>query len=158
MTNNTYNSRHPIARTACCALIVALLASAAASNAAEYYRWKDEAGVVHMSDKRPDDRTVETIKPRAQVPRTLAEQAEAAEAAAAEQQALEDELANAPAAVDENASKELRCQQERERLGILKANSVVHMQDANGNLKKLTEAQIQQEIAVTQKAIDALCK
>lgn len=137
---------------------VALWLSSATPALADYYRWTDENGVVHMTDKRPEEVDVEVIKPKAPIPRTFEQQAADAAAAEAEALAEAEAEANAPQAVDPNAPKDLRCQQERERLGILQNNSVVHMQDANGNLKKLSESEIQQEIAVTQKAIDALCK
>lgn len=161
MTNKTKNIRHPLMQLTAAAMCIAAFTGSMVVSAAEMYRWTDENGVIHMSDKRPENREVEVLKPRAPTPRTFKQQAEAKEAKLEAEKAAEEEAAekaaNAPLAIDPNASKELRCQQERERLSILNNNSVVHMQDANGNLKTLTSSEIQQEIAVTQKAIDALC-
>lgn len=144
------------------ALITTWLAGAATgAAAAEYYRWTDANGVVHMSDKRPETAEVEVLKPKPPTPQTFAQQeAKRVEAQArveAQEQAEAEAEANAPLAVDPSAPRELRCQQERERLSILSENEVVHMQDANGNLKTLNNSEIQREIAVTEKAIAALC-
>ncbi len=160
MTHKSNNNRHPVKRSACAALGIFLCVTCGSVAAAEYYRWIDENGVVHMTDKRPEDIQVEVVKPRKPVPRTLQQQADdeaQAELEAAEAEAAAEEAPEAPITVDPNAPRDLRCQQEKERLGILQSNSVVHMQDANGNLKTLNEGEIQREIAVTQKAIDALC-
>lgn len=161
MTTTNKTLRHPAK------LLLAVGALCAASlslsvDAAEIYRWTDANGVVHMSDKRPATATeVEVIEPRAPVPRTFAQQAAVEEKAKADSEEAEraelEAQANTPPAAEPKASPELRCQQERERLSILQENEVVHMQDANGNLKTLTNAEIQQEIAVTEKAIAALC-
>jgi len=167
MTNNTYKFRPLMAfftSPAPCQLLLvgALSLTCTSALAAEYYRWTDEKGVVHMTDKRPEDRAdIEVVKPPPPVPKPLKQQAkEAEEVADAEAEALAEEEAlekAAPIDVDINAPRELRCQQEKERLSILKSNSVVHMQDANGNLKTLSDTQVQKEIALTQKAIAALC-
>lgn len=159
MTNKRKNA---VLSCLAAALVSAWLAGAATgASAAEYYRWTDANGVVHMSDKRPETAEVEVLKPKPPTPRTFAQQEaklqQEQENAEAQRQAEAEAEANAPAAVDPSAPRELRCQQERERLSILSENEVVHMQDANGNLKTLDNSEIQREIAVTEKAIAALC-
>lgn len=159
----TANQAHKTLKNAALAYTALVLCSTATlCHAADYYRWTDERGVVHMTDQKPENREVEVIKGRAAPPKLLSEQKREAEEAAAIDAAIaaqKEAAKKAPPPLDEfNTSKALRCEQEKERLSILQNNSVVHMQDANGNLKTLDEAQIQRELATTQKAIDALCQ
>lgn len=109
--------------------------------AADLYRWTDARGVVHYTDKPP--RGVNAEKLSVNKTPTLSNPRE--------------ELAEgeSEAAADPDAA---RCQAERDRLAILQNNSRIQMENRDGTVRELSDAEIQQEREFSQRAIERFCK
>jgi hypothetical protein len=119
--------------------LAALLACAmGAANAADFYRWTDDQGLPHYSDKPPKGVKAEKVKNKTRKPT-----AEEEELTAAENQTS-------------NPDAE-RCKAEQERLRLLKANSRIQMEDKDGKLRELTAKEIEEEIAFSQRAVQRFC-
>lgn len=132
-------------------LVTLSLGSSAVVDAREYYRWVDQNGVQHFTDKPPSGISAERVTSGVRTPPALLEEQEARareQAQAAEQQAAQ------ASRVEQNAE---RCKVERERLIALQSNRQIRMRDDQGNLRDLSPADVQTEIAQTQRAINQFC-
>lgn len=107
--------------------------------AADFYRWTDDKGVTHFSDKPPKGVNAEKVKTK-----TKRGPVEATDADVEEAQAK-----------DPDAE---RCKAERERLSILQSNRRVQMQDNDGKVRDLTDKEIEEEIAFSRRAAERFCK
>lgn len=119
---------------------VLLLIMSFGVSAAELYRWTDARGVTHYTDKPPRGVNAERVATKR--PATLGNPARDTEAA-------EEEAPNPDAE---------RCKAEQDRLSILQSNKRVQMENRDGTVRELSDAEIQQEIEFSQRAVDRFCK
>ena len=138
-----------------------LLLFIAFNSYAAMYKWVDEDGNTHYSEKPPaGDIDVQTIKPPPKVDTEAANQ----------------ELANKQEQlkqVDENRSKQAEeeaalqqqaaiqkknCETAQKNLATINANPRVYSTDEQGNRYKVGEDERQQKIAAAKKAIAEYCK
>lgn len=119
-----------------------LLLSSLSVCAADLYRWTDARGVVHYTDKPPHGVNAEKLSV-SNTPTLANPRADRVEGAAT------DAAANPDAA---------RCQAERDRLAVLQKNSRVQMENRDGTVRELSEAEIQQEREFSQRAVERFCK
>jgi hypothetical protein len=103
--------------------------------ATDLYRWTD-ARVTHFTDKPPHGVHAEKVNSKRSYSLSNPAAADEAEGAAPESE---------------------RCRAERERLGILQSNGRIQMEGRDGAIRELTAEEIQQEIAVSERAIARLC-
>ncbi|HEY7773283.1 MAG TPA: DUF4124 domain-containing protein [Marinagarivorans sp.] len=134
----------------CCSAIAALGLALIAmpSTAGEYYKWVDENGVSHFSERPPKEATAEKVKTSARPPTT--EEVDAAESA--EQEALVDEP---KAKIGQDPA---RCTAEQNRLKQLSSGARIRMQNPDGGFYYLDERQIQQEMQKSRQAISESCE
>jgi len=118
--------------------LTALLACSFGAYAADFYRWTDDKGVTHFSDKPPKGVNAEKVKGKKR--RT---------SAAEEGVVAEDAAASNPDAE--------RCKAERERLAVLQGNRRIQMEDREGKVRELTVKEIEEEIAFSQRAVERFC-
>ena len=120
----------------------------APSTAGEYYKWVDENGVSHFSERPPKEAAAEKVKTSARTPTT--EEVETAENAVQE------------ALVDEPNTKifkdPARCSAEQSRLKQLSSGARIRMQNPDGGFYYLDERQIQQEMQKSRQAISESCE
>lgn len=109
--------------------------------AAEYYRWKDEQGVVHYTDKPPLNIKAEKLKTNKSPPPSRSEP--------------EAETEDEPSA-DSTKNPE-RCEMERKRLAVLQNNQQIRMRDDEGNLRDLSTKEIEEEIAFSKSSVERYC-
>lgn len=134
-------------------LVVTLGAVAMPATGAGYYRWTDENGVQHFTDKPPSSANAERVQAGSRPPpMLLQDQADQAASSASAQAAQV--AADAAVAAQKD---ETRCQQERERLAVLQENQDIRMRDDEGNLRSLSSAEIQAEIEHSREAIEYFC-
>ena len=132
----------------CVVLLVTTLSLSSILSAKEFYRWIDEEGVVHYTDKPPVGQASEIVNmSKSPKPTLLADQEKA-------KQTDKTTDASPEASVKESA----RCAQEEERLKTLKSNRRIQIRDANGELRELSEAEIQEEIAFSELAVKKYCE
>lgn len=127
-------------------LLIATLLLSAQTHAGEFYKWVDEKGVVHFSERPPKQADVEKIKTTARTP--SAEEKQEAEAAQSSEMAPTTEVNNDPT----------RCNGEKARLQKLLSGSRIRMSDGNGGFKYLDKAQIDGEIEKSRQAIKEACR
>lgn len=119
-------------------LLLCLASLPLAVGAAELYKWTDEKGRVHYSDKPPP----EGVKAES---RTLPEEADSDPAAS-------------PRPAGPTPPPSPQCVQARESLAILEQNSKVEADvDGDGTPEPLDEATRQAQIVATRKAAERLC-
>lgn len=114
---------------------------AGTATAAALYQWKDENGVVHFTDKPPSGKDV--TKRVVKSPPLLGEDTG------------EQETNAETEAQDANAK---RCEIERKRLQVLQSDMTVRMRNEDGSVRDLGKEEIQEEIALSQSAIERYCK
>ncbi len=128
-------------------LFTILLIVATPAIAGEYYKWTDENGVSHFSERPPQQAdSAEKIKTHARTP-TTEETQEANTAINKELEPTTKILAD-PA----------RCDKEKARLTQLSSGSRIRMQDTQGGFYYLDTQQIQQEMQKSKQAISESCK
>ncbi len=147
---------YPIKTTAIIALSVIASSLSLSVLAGEYYKWVDENGVSHFSERPPqtaEAASVQTIKIKTQAK-------EAPQEDSSNDTAPEQLSGPLKVAADPNA-KHLdpkRCSAERERLKTLNSGSRIRMQDTQGGFYYLEKAQILNEIKSSQQAIRESCE
>lgn len=132
-------------------LVTVSLGISMAAEGRDYYRWTDANGVQHFTDKPPSGTKAERVSSGTRPPPALLEEQEAR---AKEREKQAKEQAAKATRTEQNAE---RCQVERERLVTLQSNRQIRMRDDQGNLRDLTPADLEAEIAQTQRAISELC-
>jgi hypothetical protein len=117
-----------------CGLILTLAWSTGVI-ANDIYRWTDDRGVTHYSDKAPvTAKNAEKVKQKSS--RSTA----------------------TPSSLEVNEAESERCKAERSRLSILQSNKPVTLESRDGTQKVLSPEEIQQEITATQRAIERFCQ
>ncbi|WP_185231878.1 DUF4124 domain-containing protein [Teredinibacter franksiae] len=133
-----------------------------ASFAEDYYRWKGPDGVVHYGSHPPTG--VEAIKiktygGKSTPPETYGGQSNAQ---ADEQTPAEEEVDLPPEEVERRRKVAVKqkqmCEDERKRLGTLNRPGRIRMKQPDGSVRYMTQEEVQQEIATTQKVISDSCK
>lgn len=127
-------------------LIATALLTSVNAHAGEFYKWVDEKGVVHFSERPPKQENVEKIKTSARTPSTEEKQ----EAQAAQSSAM------APTTQANNDPE--RCNGEKARLQKLLSGSRIRMSDGKGGFKYLEQVQIDAEIQKSRQAIKEACR
>lgn len=132
----------PVKSCATLAVCAFILGVCPVIQAADYYRWQDQQGVVHYTDKPPKGVDAKKLATKTRQPKASEESETPADK------------------VDQDASAKdaERCKAEQDRLAVLESNSKVQMRDAEGNLRTLNAQEMQTEIAFAQKAIQHFCK
>lgn len=112
--------------------------------AKELYKWTDEKGVLHYTDKPPRGVEAEKITKKGRTHTAVEDDSD--EAAAEQQKATASKL-----------NKE-RCEAEKKRLQVLSGNQSIRMKMEDGTSKVLSPEEIAEEIAFAQEAIDYFCQ
>lgn len=118
--------------------------------AAEYYKWTDENGVSHFSERPPQSKTQAVkVKKHAKTP-TPAPQVQ-------DDQEPE-KLQPQTTAVNNNKNLDpTRCAAEKKRLKTLSSGSRIRMQDNKGGFYYLEQKQIADELKKSRQAISESC-
>lgn len=133
-----------------CVAIFALLA--ANIEAGDYYKWVDDKGVTHFSEKPAPGSDAKKIGTATKYSESQANaEAAAKEAAAAEAAAA----ATQPVDNPQNAEN---CKVAQERLKSLRSGQRIRMVGADGKFSYLNENQIKEEMEKTQAVIISSCR
>ena len=127
----------------CLTLAVFCVGVAATAHAGQYYKWTDEKGVTHFTDKPPKNSQAEKVDKTKRIPKTH-------EQAAAEKQAAVEAAAM--------AEQKLKCDDEKSRLNKLKTSEKINIRQADGSLRQLTKEEVQEEIAKSENALKVACE
>jgi hypothetical protein len=126
--NSSSRTFHHLSRLS----LAVLLTCALGAKAADFYRWTDDKGITHYSDKPP--KGVNAEKVRAKRSPTIG---------------TEETQASNPDAE--------RCKAERDRLALLRSNRRIQMEGRDGQLRDLTQKEIEEEIAFSMRAVERFC-
>lgn len=129
-------------------LLVTVCASTAISG--EYYKWVDDKGVVHFSERPPLATTAEKITTRTRVP--VKEEAPATNTTGNTEVNATNNNAQV-STLDPN-----RCNTETARLKNLTSGARIRMLGPNGEPTYLDKSQVEAEIKKSQQAISESCK
>ena len=165
--------RHPIDLSW---LLLALLSAAwlAAPAAAETYKWTDADGKVHYSDQPPpvkakDETTVKSRKQStpASAPATTDKGASPGKARTYQEQEADFKKRQVEAAerdaaekkkADEAAEHKQNCEQAKAQLRTLQTGGRVTQTNAKGEREYMGDAQVNQEIERSKKAVESWCR
>jgi hypothetical protein len=123
-------------RSLICTSTLLLALAGRESYAADLYRWQDDKGVSHFSDKPPKGVKAERIKQKPV--RAISIDTEA------------------PPAVEDPDAK--RCSDEKDRLKSLQAGGRIFMEERDGTRRELSADEIKQEVAFSTRAMERFCK
>jgi hypothetical protein len=123
--------------TVSCKTVLVLFALIATEGyCADLFRWQDDKGTNHYSDKPPTGVKAERIKQkRVRAPEVASEQ---------------------PAPTEDPDAK--RCADEKERLKALQKEGRIFMEERDGTRRELSADEIKQELAFSKRATDRFCK
>ncbi len=150
------NSRIRLATIALAAAVCAALPA----QAAKLYKWVDDQGNVTYSERKPQNREVETIRLRGATLDSSGAQEkldQLNDRANAQQQDREFAKNSASATAERNERMANNCKIARENMRILRTTSRIQDKDADGEAYFLDEAGIQAKMAQTQQQIDNNC-
>lgn len=123
--------------------------------AAEYYKWVGEDGVVHYGATPPKGVEAELVKTYGGVGVTSSSQSQDATGpGAAGESTAGSEVQLTPEQIE---AKNKRCTEERERLTVLSKPGRIRMSQADGSVTYLSEEDIAREIEITKKVIADSC-
>lgn len=113
------------------------------SLAGAYYKWTDENGVTHYTDKPPKDIKANKIDNTKVTPKT-------------HQQAAEEKAA----AKDAAALKKIKanCQKAKQRLSTLQSNTTIQTRAADGTLRTLSAEEITEQIRFAKDNVKQVCE
>jgi hypothetical protein len=116
-------------------------------SAGEYYKWVDDKGITHFSERPTQTTGVEKIQTSARQPTT-------------EEKAKPEEITAAvnPAPTPQAQFDQKRCTDSQERLKSLGSGSRIRMDDGKGGFYYLDQQQVTQEVQKTHAAIAESCK
>ncbi len=150
------NSRIRLATIALAAAVCAALPA----QAAKLYKWVDDQGNVTYSERKPQNREVETIRLRGATLDSSGAQEkldQLNDRANAQQQDREFAKNSASATAERNERMANNCKIARENMRILRTTSRIQDKDADGEAYFLDEAGIQAKMAQTQQQIENNC-
>lgn len=130
------------------ALAFCFAAQSTLSAPTNYYRWVDEKGTIHFTDKPPKGAKAEPVQMGKKPSPQLLEDQQAAQASSE----------TSEAASERDSKQAKRCAQERKRLAVLKSNTEVSLRDADGNVTPLSGDELKEEIAFSERAVQLYCK
>ncbi len=139
-------------------LVLLTCVIAASVQAAEYYKWIGEDGVIHYGATPPKGVEAELVKTYGGVATSSSQ--DAAPPAGATTTTNNSTASPPPAKLtpEQVAAKNERCAQERERLTALSKPGRIRMTQADGSVKYLSEEEIAREVEVTKKVIADSCE
>ncbi|WP_028876294.1 DUF4124 domain-containing protein [Teredinibacter turnerae] len=139
------------------ALVSAIFAFSLSANslADEYYRWKDDAGVVHYGALPPAGVEAEKIKTYGGKKQSSRVTASAEASSSSSSGALPPEEQERRKKVAE-AQKEA-CDAEKSRLELLNKPTRLRMKDESGNVRVLSQDEVMKEIELSKKFISDNC-
>jgi hypothetical protein len=143
---------------------LALCLTASAPALADLYRWTDDKGQVHYSDRAPAGQQSQRIgpssNPRQEMEAEAARRALADKVSQAKQQRQQEQAAEEKkqAEAEKQRKKEELCRQARERLAVLRHTGPVARVNDRGERYYLDESQKQSEAADAQRRVEELCK
>ncbi|MDW8478913.1 MAG: DUF4124 domain-containing protein [Xanthomonadales bacterium] len=121
-----------------------------AVSAGKYYRWVDERGVAHFSDRPPAHGRFEEV--------VTEEKAQAAKEEAPAAPTAADAAPPAEPRLDAEAARRINCDNARQVLADLEANETVRMDlDGDGRLETLSAARRREQIALWQGKVAEYC-
>lgn len=135
-------------------LLLTLSLTSPLTSAEGVYKWTDEAGVIHYSDKKPNDVDAKNLKIRGHKTPSSA-----VSDAAMEQQKSTQLEAKAQALQESTAAREndAQCQAIRDNLKKIQENSRVKIND-NGELRYLSPEEIEEKKNGYQDMLDKHCQ
>lgn len=122
-------------------------------NAAEYYKWVGDDGVVHYGASPPKGVEAELVKTFGGVGVTKPSQ-ETSDPGTAAGSATGSTAQLTPEQIE---ARNKRCTEERERLAVLTKPGRIRMSQEDGSVKYLSEEDIAREIEITEKVIADSC-
>jgi len=140
--------------------LAAAVCAALPAQAAKLYKWVDDQGNVTYSERKPQNREVETIRLRGATLDSSGAQEkldQLNDRANAQQQDREFAKNSASATAERNERMANNCKIARENMRILRTTSRIQDKDADGEAYFLDEAGIQAKMAQTQQQIDNNC-
>lgn len=129
------------------------LTSGVAIAAKDYYKWTDEEGVTHYSARKPHNRVSESISIRTGERTATPASSRSGNA----EQARETASENTQTAENQGLVDPERCEAARDNLKVLRDNAKVRMQDENGEIHYLSEAEKAEKTQEFQQAVDESC-
>ncbi|MDZ7924636.1 MAG: DUF4124 domain-containing protein [Marinagarivorans sp.] len=163
----TFINKYPLT-AAPTLLLAALLANVC--SAGEYYKWVDEKGITHFSERPVQAQGVQKISTSAAAPSTKEETTpeattntqvttNAQEATNTQETSDAEETAATEAANTKKAQyDQARCADSQARLQTLSSGSRIKMDDGKGGFYFLDQQQITQELQKTRSAISESCQ
>jgi flagellum-specific peptidoglycan hydrolase FlgJ len=140
--------------------LAAALCAALPAQAAKLYKWVDDQGNVTYSERKPQNRQVETIRLRdATLDSSGAQEKldQLNDRANSQQKDREFAKNSTTATAERNERMANNCKTARENMRILRTTSRIQDKDADGEPYFLDEAGIQAKMAATQRQIDNNC-
>jgi flagellum-specific peptidoglycan hydrolase FlgJ len=140
--------------------LAAALCAALPAQAAKLYKWVDDQGNVTYSERKPQNRQVETIRLRdATLDSSGAQEKldQLNDRANSQQKDREFAKNSTTATAERNERMANNCKTARENMRILRTTSRIQDEDADGEAYFLDEAGIQAKMAQTQQQIDNNC-
>ncbi|MCB1586621.1 MAG: DUF4124 domain-containing protein [Xanthomonadales bacterium] len=127
----------------------------------KYYKWTDENGNVHYSEKKPEDKEAQELKIRSKAPKpqeTVSEEANTDKELPPDQQAVEDFNRNEQAKAKE-AQDQANCEIAKKNLQTLESrNRVKRVNPATGEEIYMDNNEVEKMITVAKQSIRNLCK
>lgn len=140
--------------------LAAAVCAALPAQAAKLYKWVDEQGNVTYSERKPQNREVETIRLRGATLDSSGAQEkldQLNDRANAQQKDREFAKNSASATAERNERMANNCKIAQENMRILRTTSRIQDKDTDGEAYFLDEAGIQAKMAQTQQQIDNNC-
>lgn len=134
------------------ALLTGLLAAVPAG-AKTFYKWVDENGATHYSERKPHDQQAEAVSIRGGRTTSTETPADTAGEEAEEEAAPQAQAQAQPASRKDPD----RCQRARQNIQTLNNNARVRVQDDNGEYRYLSEEEKQQQMADSQQIASESC-
>lgn len=149
----------PLLRSFLATLAIAALALiSAGGHAGQVYKWTDEAGQVHYSDKKPNNVDSKSLKVKGgKQTQDRTDPKEKSQALDESKQEQLEKKAEELQAKNKQQEKDSRCEAIRNNLKTIEENSRVRIEE-NGQLRYLTEEEITNKKAQFQKQLSEFCQ
>jgi hypothetical protein len=139
-------------------LLIGMGGLAVPAFAAEVYKWTDENGVIHFSDKKPVDRTAEVQSVPEDAPATEAAPSDASEAGpSAAQQRREDIERKARESQEQEERTQQQCQAWQAEVNRLEPNRRVFYTNEEGETERMDDVERTDRVAELKTLIAENC-
>lgn len=142
-------------------VILLLLCLCATAHAAKIYKWTDEAGNVHYSERPPAGKAQELQVPKSK-PSTTSTPGERLQETNRLLQAIDKERKEkadkAAAAAKEKARREEQCRLAKRRAALYEMGGRIFDIDEKGERRYLSDAEIQQKLTAARKDVEKWCQ